>query len=62
MIQAIDVVASAITEASPQHQCSPPPVMQCGPSASWPVVLVPIGGPGTTVPVSTVTSPLPADA
>ena len=34
--------------------------MQCGPSASWPVVFVPIGGPGTIVPVSTVTSPLPS--
>ena len=33
--------------------------MQCGPSASWPVVLVPIAGPLTTTPVSTVTSPLP---
>jgi hypothetical protein len=28
--------------------------MQWGPSASWPVVLVPMGGPGMTVPVSTV--------
>src|SRR5581483_11708006 len=30
---------------------------QCGPSASWPVVLVPIAGPWNTVLVSMVTTP-----
>ena len=38
-----------------QHQCPPP--TQCGPSASWPVVLVPIGGPWMTRPVFTVEHP-----
>ena len=32
----------------------PRPVTQCGPSASWPVVLVPMGGPRMTVPVLTM--------
>src|SRR5690606_628871 len=40
------------------HQCSAAPT-QCGPSASWPVVLVPIGRPAQTVPVSMMTSPAP---
>src|SRR6478752_3983882 len=31
--------------------------MQCGPSASWPVVFVPIGGPRNTAPVSITTLP-----
>ena len=31
--------------------------MQLGPSASWPVVLVPIGGPWMIAPVSTVRVP-----
>src|SRR5207302_9787673 len=30
---------------------------QCGPSASWPVVFVPMGGPCSRLPVSMVTRP-----
>ena len=36
--------------------------MQWGPSDSWPVVLVPMGGPGITVLVSTTTMPFSTDA
>ena len=35
-----------------------PPPVQWGPSASWPVVFVPIAGPVTFLPVLIVTSPL----
>src|SRR3546814_1563630 len=41
-------------------QCDPP-LMQFGPSASWPVVLVPMGGPWMMVPVSTERTPPETD-
>src|SRR5919106_537245 len=51
------LAASTATPATGGCIYSEPPLTQWGPSASWPVVLVPIGGPSSTVPVSTLTLP-----
>src|ERR671918_3222099 len=53
------LAASTATPATGGCIYSEPPLTQWGPSASWPVVLVPIGGPWIcpAVPVSTVRTP-----
>ena len=49
-----NVFCTVVAASRSQHQCAPAWLMQWGPSASWPVVLVPIGGPWTREPVSTM--------